>query len=73
MSECEDCTKAAAGPHHAFTGKCRGCAARMVARDPRARAWRKRGGPPTHEAQRLLDQFGVTPDEVKAAAKADRL
>jgi hypothetical protein len=71
-SDCPDCAAAAQQLHHGFTNGCRGCMARAAARSAQAHEWRRRGGPPTHAAQRLLDQFGLTADEVKAAARADK-
>jgi hypothetical protein len=69
---CEDCTKAAEGLHHGFTSTCRGCWARTVARSPdfarvRAAQWVDR------EYLALLARFGLTHNEVKAAAETDKL
>jgi hypothetical protein len=71
--DCPSCTTAAREVSHEFTANCRGCMARAAARSPQAHEWRRRGGPPTHAARLLLDQFGLTADEVKAAARADML
>lgn len=68
---CSDCTKAAARSWHQFTANCRGCCARAAARMPQYREAQK-AGVQTHAYRRLLEQFGLTHDNVRAAAQADR-
>jgi hypothetical protein len=69
---CPDCTKATEGLHHGFTSNCRGCWARTVARSPdfarvRAAQWVDK------PYLALIGRFGVTHNEVKAAADADAM
>jgi hypothetical protein len=67
---CEDCTLAAAQPHHGFRANCRGCCARAAARSPHfARV--KAAGQQDRPYRALLEQFGLTHSDVKAAAAAD--
>jgi hypothetical protein len=51
---------------------CRRCCARAAARAPQFAAARKSGAV-DRPYRALLDQFGLTHDEVKAAAAADAL
>lgn len=51
--------------------ECQGCAARAAARMPQFRAAQK-AGVITHDYRRLLDQFGLTHEVVKAAHAADK-
>jgi len=51
---------------------CRGCCARAAARMPQYREAQK-AGVQTHAYRRLLDQFGLTHAEVRAAAQADKM
>ena len=67
---CDDCLSATKRISHGFRD-CPGCKARAVARSPRFCASVK-GGVQTPEYRRMLDQVGVTHDQVKAAAYADR-
>jgi hypothetical protein len=67
---CDDCAKAAARRHHGFMADCRGCCARAAARMPQYREAQK-AGVQTHAYRRLLEQFGLTHDAVRAAAQAD--
>jgi hypothetical protein len=67
---CEDCKHASLEPWHGFTANCRGCWARTVARSPdfarvRAAQWVDR------DYLALLARFGLTHNEVKAAAEVD--
>lgn len=68
---CRDCESAKVKRHHGFMAECRGCCARATARMPQFAESRK-AGVMTHEYRRLLDQFGLTHDQVKAAAAADK-
>lgn len=71
---CLDCAYAAEEDHWLFTGACKGCAARAAARSPQFFAVRKAGGksgPETRGYRALLDQYGVTHDQVREAAAAD--
>lgn len=70
MTACPDCTAAAAAPWHGFTNGCRGCCARAAARSPHfARV--KAAGQQDRPYRALLEQFGLTHSDVKAAAAAD--
>lgn len=71
-SDCLDCTAAAAGEWHGFTMNCRGCCARAAARTPQYHAART-AGRLDRPYRALLEQFGLTHDEVKAAADVDQL
>lgn len=68
---CTDCAVAAARAWHGFTQGCRGCCARAAGRSPQFAAARK-AGVVDHQYRRLLDQVGLTHDEVKAAVAADK-
>ena len=67
---CKDCATAAERLSHHFSD-CQGCKARAVARSPRFREALK-GGTQTPEYRRMLEQVGVTHEEVKQAAQNDR-
>lgn len=69
---CSDCTKAAARRHHGFLAGCVGCCARAAARMPQYREAQK-AGVQTHAYRRLLQQFGLSHEQVRAAAQADRI
>lgn len=68
---CPACTQAAAVPHWGeFVADCRGCCARAAARSPQFFAARQTGTQ-TRAYRALLEQFGLTHDEVRAAHAAD--
>jgi hypothetical protein len=68
---CSACTKAATTPEWGeFTADCRGCCARAAARSPQFFESRK-NGTQTRAYRALLEQFGLTHDEVRAAHAAD--
>ena len=71
-SDCPSCTEAAQQVSHAFHAGCRGCCARAAARSPQFAAARK-AGVLDRPYRALLDQFGLTHDEVRAAHQADML
>jgi len=67
---CEDCTKAATQVWHGFTMGCQGCCARATARGPNFHRVRTTGSQDRpYRAQ--LQQFGLTHEQVKAAALND--
>lgn len=68
---CPDCTKAALKRHHGFMADCRGCCARACARGQAFQRVRLAGAQ-DHRYRLALQQFGLTHDEVKAAAAADK-
>lgn len=70
--ECVSCTTATYEPHYEFRAGCRGCCARAAARSPQHFQARKEGRQ-TREYRALLEQFGLTHDEVKTAYQADAL
>jgi hypothetical protein len=70
---CPDCAKAAQGVWHGYSGNCKGCVARGVSRLPQTRKARDSGDKFDRDYRRLLEQAGVTHNEVLAAAKADAL
>lgn len=67
---CRHCAEAKAGPCWYFTAHCRGCCARAAARSPHFHEARRRGSQ-TSGYRMLLEQFGLTHEEVKAAHAAD--
>lgn len=69
---CLDCNTAAKRPHHGFQSGCMGCCARAAARSPHFRRVRD-AGKLDRQYVGLLAQFGLTHDQVKAAAQADAL
>lgn len=68
---CTACTQAAAKVSHLFHADCRGCCARACARGQDFQRVRKLGVL-DHRYRLALQHFGLTHDEVKAAAAADR-
>lgn len=72
MTVCPDCVKATLGPWHGFAGGCKGCAARAVARGPNFASSRARGVM-TRLYREELELLGVTHDEVREVAKADKV
>ena len=69
---CHDCTKAATEPWHGFSFKCQGCSARNAARSHHFARVRQ-AGKLDGEYRHLLQQFGLTHEQVKQAAASDRL
>lgn len=67
---CEDCTKAAEQRWHGYSGSCKGCAARAVARGPNF-AYARKTGTQNWRYRDELRLMGVTHDQVKAAHAAD--
>jgi hypothetical protein len=67
---CEDCTQAATRLWHGFRNGCPGCAARAAARSPPYRAAQESGRRDRHY-RGLLQTYGVTHDDVRAAAAVD--
>ena len=67
---CEACTIAAEKVSGLFAANCRGCCARAAARSPHFFRV-KQAGSLDREYRRLLEQFKLTHDEVKAAYAAD--
>lgn len=67
-----DCTTAAKRMHHGFKAGCMGCCARAAARGPHFRRCRDNG---TQDSayRRMLEQFGLTHQQVLDAATADAL
>lgn len=72
MTTCHDCITAAAQPHHGFTAGCDGCCARAASRSPHYHRVRSQGRL-DRPYQALLDHFGLTHAEVRAAAETDAL
>ena len=72
MSTCMDCTKAARAEHWGFAADCVGCCARAAARSPHFRRVRDAGMQQDGQYRRLLAQFGLQHEQVRAAAAADR-
>ncbi len=70
MSTCPDCTQAAITEWDVFRGDCLGCRARGVARGPHYRRCRDAGAQDRAYRQ-MLQQFGLTHEQVRAAAQAD--
>lgn len=70
---CGACAEAAEAVSHAFTGGCKGCCARAVARSPQAFKARSTGDKYEPSYRALLEQFGITHNDVLAAYKADQL
>ena len=69
-AECPDCAKAAAGVWHGFRAGCQGCCARATARGPNFARVRTTGSQ-DRQYRAQLQQFGLTHEQVKAAAAAD--
>jgi hypothetical protein len=70
MSTCPDCTAAAQALHWRFTDGCTGCRARGVARGSHYRRCRDAGAQDRAYRQ-MLQQFGLTHEQVREAAQAD--
>jgi hypothetical protein len=68
---CLACEKAAQRVSHEFRANCRGCCARACARGQDFHRVRKQGVQ-DHRYRLALQQFGLSHDEVKAAAAADK-
>lgn len=67
---CTHCTQSRVLPWHGFQANCRGCAARAAARSPHyARV--KANGMQDRHYRALLEKFGLSHEEVKAAAADD--
>lgn len=69
---CPDCTEAQAKPWHQFRAGCKGCQARALSRSPELFESRRQGKP-TEAYRAALESLGLTHDEVRAAAKTDRV
>lgn len=71
MTECKACTDAAKKRSHTFHAGCKGCAARSLVRSPH---WRRvqQAGVQDRYYHAALQQMGVTHDDVRAAAAADK-
>lgn len=67
---CRHCDEAKEGPCWYFTAGCRGCCARSAARSPHFHESRRRGSQ-TSGYRMLLEQFGLTHAEVRAAHEVD--
>lgn len=68
---CPACTEAERSPHWGeFIAGCRGCCARAASRSPQFHDSRK-AGTQTRGYRALLEQFGLTHDEVRQAHAAD--
>jgi hypothetical protein len=70
MAACLNCSAATERPHWKFTMGCNGCCARAAARSPQFFESRKTGQL-SRGYRALLEQFGLTHDQVKAAHAAD--
>lgn len=70
LGSCEQDEAAKKRAHWYFTAHCRGCCARAAARSPHFHEARRRGSQ-TSGYRMLLEQFGLTHEEVKAAHAAD--
>lgn len=69
---CPDCTEAQAKPWHQFRAGCKGCEARALSRSPQyVESRRQNRQTPAYRA--ALESLGLTHDEVRAAAKTDRV
>ncbi len=68
---CHHCILAAKKRHHGFEAGCAGCAARSLVRSPH---WRRvqQAGVQDRYYRLALAQHGVTHDQVRAAAAADK-
>jgi hypothetical protein len=71
LTECKACAKAAARVSHEFHAGCRGCAARSLVRGPHFRRVQQ-AGMQDRQYRGALQQMGVTHEEVRAAAAADK-
>lgn len=72
MAACPNCSTATERPHWEFNAGCRGCCARAASRSPQFHDSRK-AGQQTRGYRALLEQFGLTHDEVRAAHQADAM
>ena len=70
MLDCPDCTTAATKTWGAFTNGCMGCCARAAARSPHFARVRD-AGRLDRQYRLMLEQFGLTHDQVRRAAEAD--
>lgn len=70
---CPACLTAAEVVHNNFREHCTGCCARAASRSPHYRRVRDAGGLQDRAYKLLLLQFGLTHDQVRAAADADAL
>lgn len=70
MTDCIDCDMAAKKSWHGFRNGCAGCCARAIARGPHFYRVRTQGVQDRHYRQ-LLQEFGTTHEQVKAAAAVD--
>lgn len=70
MTTCQECAAAATKLHHGFASGCQGCAARAASRSQHYLRVRQ-AGRLDRQYQAMLEQFGLTHDEVKAAHAAD--
>lgn len=68
--KCLDCSTAAEQQHHGFMADCPGCCARAAARSPHFARVRKLGKQ-DRGYRALLEHFGLSHEQVKAAADAD--
>jgi hypothetical protein len=69
---CKDCDDATAFPHHGFTSGCIGCCARAAARGHHFDRVR-RAGMQDRPYRTLLEQFGLTHEQVREAWRIDAL
>jgi hypothetical protein len=69
---CGNCVHAKLGPWHGFSANCLGCAARAVARGPNYRRCRD-AGMQDRRYRAELEQFKLTHDQVREAAKVDQV
>lgn len=70
MSACTDCITATQREWHGFTQGCRGCCARAASRSPQF-AKARRDGSQDRAYRALLEQFGLTHEQVRDAAAND--
>jgi hypothetical protein len=72
MTDCHDCSQAAAKRWHSFSAGCKGCCARAASRSPHYRRCRD-SGVQDREYRGLLTQFSLTHDQVRDAAQSDAM
>jgi hypothetical protein len=70
MTMCQDCEKAASVEWWQFSANCMGCRARAAARSPQFFDAKKTGSQP-RPYRALLQQFALTHEQVRTAAKED--
>jgi hypothetical protein len=70
---CLDCATSAKAEHWGFTAGCSSCCARAASRTPHFRRVRDAGMQLDSQYRRLLAQFRLDHEQVRAAAAADRL